>query len=192
MRGVEGGQNEAAGSPDGVGVELAMRQHCGAPVRKLSSLAASQVGEKRGEGRGSSGLYRGELRAAVAARSGGKWGRSCREGAGSSSWRFEKALTGGAHLSVREKRKSKGYRFSKVDGPWASSAAGPEGSPGPFAIFILFSPFLFQFSFLEIFSNPILIQNDSNLSRIISIKFRCKAYNTLALFCFKAKFENLK
>jgi hypothetical protein len=48
MRGVEGDQNEAVGSTDDVGVELAMRQHCGAPVRKLSSLAASRWG-KRGD-----------------------------------------------------------------------------------------------------------------------------------------------
>jgi hypothetical protein len=49
MRGVEGDQNEAAGSPDGAGVELAMRQNCRALVRKLGSLAAPGLQERRGE-----------------------------------------------------------------------------------------------------------------------------------------------
>jgi hypothetical protein len=44
-----GDQNEVAGSPDGTGVKLAMRQNCRALVRKLGSLTAPGLQERRGE-----------------------------------------------------------------------------------------------------------------------------------------------
>jgi hypothetical protein len=56
-------------------------------------------------------------------------------------------MTGGSHLSARE-REGAGYRFGfELGGLRASSGAGPKRSPGgPFIFLFLLCSFLFLFS----------------------------------------------
>jgi hypothetical protein len=84
-----------------------------------------------------------------------KWGRSYREGGGKLGLEVREGPDRWGTPVGEEEEIERGVPVGKVDGAWASSSAGPKGSPGPFAIFILFSPFLFFVFFLEIFSNPV-------------------------------------
>jgi hypothetical protein len=57
----------------------------------------------------------------------------------------------------RKEREGNGSGLSP-GGLWAACAAGPKGFPEALFSFSFVSPFLFLFSYLEIFSNSILIQ----------------------------------
>jgi hypothetical protein len=65
--------------------------------------------------------------------------------------------------------KRRGYRLGRLSGgPWAASRAGPKWLPEALFIFILFSSFLFSFSYLKIFK----VYFDSKMIQTFLAKFK--------------------